>query len=111
MTSPPFLCKHFHVFLAMEGLPVHVIIRATIVTIPLVVVVSSVVNGTVPASVLMSIRHVAACLVVALGVGVGAVCVVMRARAAPETVLQSRALKELVVGVELPAFAAANGVR
>src|ERR1700677_2818658 len=95
----------------MEGLPVHVVIRTTIVTVPIVVVVSSVMVGTVPASVLVGIRHVAACLIVALGVGVGAVLVVMSARAAPKTVLQGRALKVLMVGIELFAFAAAKGVR
>ena len=60
---------------------------------------------------LVSIRHVAACLVVALGVGVGAVLVVMSTRSTPKAVLQGRALKVLMVGVELFAFAAAKGVR
>ena len=95
----------------MEGLPVHVVIRTAIVAVPIVVVVSAIMVGTVPASVLVSIRHVAACLVVALGVGVGAVLVVMSTRATPKAVLQGRALKVLMVGVELSAFAAAMGVR
>src|SRR6202453_841212 len=94
----------------MEGLPVHVIIHATIVAIPIVVVVSLIMVGTVPASVLVGIRHVAACLVVALGVGVGAVLVVMSTRATPKAVLQGRALKVLMVGIELFALAAAKGV-
>ena len=68
-------------------------------------------GGAVPACVLVSIGHIAARLVVALGVGVGAVLVVVVARAAPEAVLQSRALEVLVVGVKLLAFVAANGVR
>src|ERR1700677_261463 len=94
----------------MEGLAVHVVIRTTIVAVPVVVVVSSIMVGTVPASVFVGVRHTAACLVVAFGVGVGAVLVVMSTRATPKAVLQGRALKELMVGIELLAFAAAKGV-
>ena len=68
-------------------------------------------NGTVPSSILVGVRYIAACLVVALGVMVGAVLVGVVACTAPEAVLQSRALEVLVVRVELLALAAANGVR
>ena len=59
----------------------------------------------------MSVRYSAARLVVTLGVGVGTVLVVVGAGTTPETVLQSRALKVLVIGVDLLALAAADGVR
>ena len=68
-------------------------------------------DGTESPRILVSVGHAAARLVVTLGVGVGAVLVVVGAGATPETVLQSRALKVLVIGVDLLALAAADGVR
>ena len=59
----------------------------------------------------VSVGHSATRLVVTLRVGVGTVLVVVGAGATPETVLQSRALKVLVIGVDLLALAAADGVR
>ena len=95
----------------MEGLPVHVIISTPIVAIPLVVIRTFVMDGAIPPAILVSVRYVAACLVVALGVGVGAVFVGVVPCAAPEAVLQGRALEILVVRVKLLAFSAADGVR
>ena len=97
-------------FLAVEGLPVHIVVSAAIVTIPLIVVSTFVVNGAVPPAILVGVGHIAMCLIIALGVGVGTVLVGVIACAAPKAILQSRALEVLVVGVELLAFAAANGV-
>ena len=68
-------------------------------------------DGAIPPTILVGVRHVAARLVVALGVGVGAVFVGVVPRTAPEAVLHSRALEVLVVRVKLLAFAAADGVR
>ena len=68
-------------------------------------------DGAESPRISVSVRHGAARLVVTLGVGVGAVLVVVGAGATPETVLQSRALKVLVIGVDLLALAAADGVR
>ena len=95
----------------MEGLPVYIIVGTPIITVPLVVIHTFVVDGTVPPTILVGIGHTAAHLVVALGVGVGAVLVGVVAHAAPEAILQSWALEVLVVGVELLALAATNGVR
>ena len=68
-------------------------------------------DGAESPHISVSVGHAAAHLVVTLGVGVGTVLVVVGAGATPETVLQSRALKVLVVGVDLLALAAADGVR
>ena len=95
----------------MEGLPVHIVVSTSIVTIPFIAIGTFVVNGAVPSAILVGVGYTATCLVVALGMGVGTVLVGVVACAAPETILQSRALEVLVVGVELLAFAAANGVR
>ena len=62
----------------MEGLPVHIIVGASIITVPLVVV-SEVMGGTVASRVLVGVRHIAARLVVAFGMGVGACFVVVGA--------------------------------
>ena len=93
----------------MEGLPVHVIKGTSIVAIPLIVV-GMVVGGAVAPSMLVGVGHVAARLVVALGVGIGAVLVVVGPRAAPEAVLQRWALEVLVVRVDLLALVAVDGV-
>ena len=68
-------------------------------------------DGAIPPTVLVGVRHTAARFVVALGVGVGAVFVGVVPCAAPEAVLQGRALEILVVRVKLLAFAAADRVR
>ena len=68
-------------------------------------------DGAESPRVSVSVGHAAACLVVTFGMGVGAVLVVVGAGATPETVLQSQALKVLVIGVDLLALAAADGVR
>ena len=94
----------------MEGLPVYVIISATIVAVPLVVV-CKVVGGAVMPCVLVGVRYSAARSVIALGVGAGAVLVVVRTATTPYTILQCRALEVLVIGVKLLAFVAADGVR
>ena len=78
--------------LAVEGLPVHVIVSTPIVTIPFIVIGTFVMNGAVPSAILVGVRYAATCFVIALGMGVGAVLVGVVARAAPEAILQSRAL-------------------
>ena len=93
--------------LDVEGLPVHVVVGATVVAVPLVVV-CEVVGGAVTACVLVSVGYVAARLVIALGVGTGAVLVVVGTASTPHTILQCRALEVLVVGIELLALAAAD---
>ena len=98
-------------FLAVEGFPVHIVVSTPIVTIPFIVIGTFVMNGAVPSAILVGVGYTATCLVIALGMGAGTVLVGVVARAAPETILQSRALEVLVVGIELLAFAAANGVR
>ena len=95
----------------MEGLPVYIIVGASIITVPLVVIRTFVVDGTVPPAILVSIGHTAAHLVVAFGVGVGTVLVGVVACATPEAILQGQALEVLVVGFELLALAATDGVR
>ena len=108
----PFLMRTLPcVLLAVEGLPVHVIVGTPIVAIPLVVIRTFVMDGAIPPTILVSVRHSAVRPVIALGVGVGAVFVGVVLRTAPKTVLQSRALEVLVVRVKLLAFAAADGVR
>ena len=98
--------------LGVEGLPVHIIVGATIITIPLIVINRTfVVNGAVLCAVLVGVGYVATCLVVTLGVGVGAVLVVVSASATPKTILECRALEVLVVRVKLLAFVAVDGVR
>ena len=99
------------VLLAVEGLPVHIVIGTPVVAIPLVVIRTLVMDGAIPPTILVGVGHAAARLVVTLGVGVGAVFVGVVPCAAPEAVLQSRALEVLVVRVKLLAFAAADGVR
>ena len=96
----------------MEGLPVHVIIGTTVIAIPLIVIHHTfIMDGTVPSSMFVGIGYATMCLVVTLGVGVGAVLVVMGTGATPEAILQGRALEVLVVRVDLLALAAADGVR
>ena len=96
----------------MERLPVYVIVGAAVIAIPLVVIYRTfVVDGAESPCIPVSVGHSAACLVVTLGVGVGAVLVVVGAGATPEAVLHSRALEVLVIGVDLLALAAADGVR
>ena len=62
----------------MEGLPVYVVVGASIVTIPLVVV-SEVMGGTVASRVLVGVQYIAAGLVVTLRMEIGALFVVVGA--------------------------------
>ena len=104
ITLPHVLC--------MEGLPVHIIIHTTIIAVPLIVIdCAFVMDRAVPPSILVGVGHIAASLVITLGVGVGTVLVVMVVCATPEAILQSRTLEVLVVRVELLTFAAVDGVR
>ena len=93
--------------LDVEGLPVHVIVGATVVTVPLIVV-RKVVGRAVTARMLVGEGYVTARFVIALGVGTGAVLVVVGTASTPHAILQCRALEVLVVGIELLAFAAAD---
>ena len=93
--------------LDVEGLPVHVIIGATIITVPLIVV-HKVMGRAVTPCMLVGVGYVAVRFVIALGVGAGAVLVVVGMASTPHAILQCRALEVLVVGVELLAFAAAD---
>ena len=80
----------------MEGLPVHVVVGAAIITIPLVVVHRTlVVDRAESPCVFVSEGYSAACLVEALGMGVGAVFMVVGVGATPETILQGGALEVL----------------
>ena len=69
----------------MERLPVYIVVGATIVAIPLIVVLCTLVmDRTVPLSILVGVGYAATCLVVALRVGVGAAFVVVGVGTAPE---------------------------
>ena len=93
--------------LDVEGLPVHVIVGAAIVAVPLIVI-RKVVGRAVVSCMLVGVGYIAAHLVVALGVGAGAVLVVVGTASTPHAILQCRALEVLVVRVELLALAAAD---
>ena len=96
----------------MERLPVYIVVGATVVAIPLIVVLHTLVmDRTVPLSILVGVGYAATCLVVALRVGVGAAFVVVGVGTAPEAVLQSRALEVLVIRVDLLTLTAADWVR
>ena len=101
--------------LLMKGLPVDVIIGAAVVAVPLVFVHRLMLIAFVDRAALLSagmgVGDSALHLVIALGVGAGTVLVEVVTGAAPYAVFMCRALPVPVVGVELPAFVAAVGVR
>ena len=93
--------------LDVEGLPVHVVVGATVVTVPFVVV-RKVMGRAVAACMFVGVGYAAARFVIALGVGAGAVLVVVGMASTPHAILQCGALEVLVVGIELLALAAVD---